>query len=364
MKAKITDASALQAITPVALASYARANGWRKSEAFGEHANAFIGSDRPEILIPHTDTLLDYVRTVARLLEIFADVAGRDQLSLYRDLVNADDDVIRVRATMDASDGSVAIEDGVNLVRNAQRLLLATACAVDSPQPVYRAGANKVAQDYMKKVRLGQTEHGSFVVTMLTTIPPRIQTVLDLSNVNTVTEPMERRVSIMLHDALRAAKSAVAIASAGDGTPFGQEAVDRGVSANLCEAISNLVMSGDKVEVGIAWAKTRPVEGNFQPVAFTSSDADILKEGARFLRERTPYEDYKLRGFISRLNRDETATSGTVIVKGFVEEKSVSVSVPLEEPEYHNRAFPNFLFPHSRQVLLSLVDRRKSHQNF
>ena len=46
-------------------------------------------------------------------------------------------------------------------------MLLAAACAARNPQPFYRAGSNKEAMDYMRRVKLGQTEHGSFVVTLL-----------------------------------------------------------------------------------------------------------------------------------------------------------------------------------------------------
>ena len=41
------------------------------------------------------------------------------------------------------------------------------------PQPVYRAGANREAADLLRQMRLGQTNQGSFVVTLLTPNVPR-----------------------------------------------------------------------------------------------------------------------------------------------------------------------------------------------
>ena len=51
MKAHILDADALRAISPVALAAFARSEGWSKTEVFGTHADVYAGLDRPEIIL-------------------------------------------------------------------------------------------------------------------------------------------------------------------------------------------------------------------------------------------------------------------------------------------------------------------------
>ena len=73
------------------------------------------------------------------------------------------------------NNGSVLLDEGVELVSQAREMLLAAACATTTPQPVYRAGANRKAGEYMKRVRLGQTEHGSFAVTLMAPVPPMLQ---------------------------------------------------------------------------------------------------------------------------------------------------------------------------------------------
>ena len=77
-----------------------------------------------------------------------------DELALYRDLVTADRDVIRVRATEGDRAGTVSVNDGVNLMDGARDLLLAAACSLKDPRPIYRPGANKEASDYLDRVRL------------------------------------------------------------------------------------------------------------------------------------------------------------------------------------------------------------------
>ena len=40
MKVHILDSDALRAITPAALAAYARTEGWQRVEAYGEHSDS------------------------------------------------------------------------------------------------------------------------------------------------------------------------------------------------------------------------------------------------------------------------------------------------------------------------------------
>ena len=102
----------------------------------------------------------DYARVVATLIDTFAKVAGQDELTVYGSLVTADRDVVRVRAA-ESDDGSVTLNDGVDLIGGARDLLLSAACSLREPQPVYRAGANREAADLLRQMRLGQTDQAA-----------------------------------------------------------------------------------------------------------------------------------------------------------------------------------------------------------
>ena len=54
------------------------------------------GRETTTVRIPE-DNLGDYASVVAELIETFAQVASQDELTLYRSLVTADRDVIRIR---------------------------------------------------------------------------------------------------------------------------------------------------------------------------------------------------------------------------------------------------------------------------
>ena len=100
MKTRILDGRTLNAVSPVALSAYARGEGWAKTEVHGEFADIYIGKDLPEIILPRTDRIADYASVISRLIGIFSEVVGHDEIAIYRDLVSADHDVVRVRTVV------------------------------------------------------------------------------------------------------------------------------------------------------------------------------------------------------------------------------------------------------------------------
>ena len=42
MRVAIRDTEALRAVSPVALAAYARAAGWSKAETYGDHSDVYV----------------------------------------------------------------------------------------------------------------------------------------------------------------------------------------------------------------------------------------------------------------------------------------------------------------------------------
>lgn len=107
----ILDASAMEAISPAALAAYARRLGWRKMEPYGDTSDVYVHDAKPEILIPRTQRLADYARVVAALIEAFADETGHDVLSVHRML-----------AATDPEQASAVLRSGVRLHGFVNRL--------------------------------------------------------------------------------------------------------------------------------------------------------------------------------------------------------------------------------------------------
>ena len=211
-------------------------------------------------------------------------------------------------------------------------MLLAAACSLREPQPLYRAGANKEASDLLSRVRLGQTEQGSFVVALLTPVVPSPMPTL-FEDPDDHGAPVQRRMTRRLAEALVAAREATESAVAGDQTAFA-DSVEKGVSANLCEALVRLIGSFPTLDVSIVWARTRPMRSPSAVVQFGEADAAVLGEAARLFRDREPRPDTRLFGFVQRLERDETAADGTIFLRTSIDDRNHSVAAVLRRSDY------------------------------
>ena len=331
MRVSIRDRGALSAVSPAALSAYARAAGWCRHETYGEHSDVYVGESRPEIIVPRTERLGDYASVVATLIDTFAGVTGQDELSVYRSLATADRDVVRVRAA-GSDDGSVTLNDGVDLIVGARDLVLSAACSLGEPQPVYRAGAKREAADLLRQMRLGQTDQGSFVVTLLTpVVPPPMPSLLpDPDDRNA---PIERRMTRRLVEAVTAARQATERAAGGDDRAF-EETVTSGVSANLCEALVRIIEPFQTLDVSVSWARTRPVAATGTVARFGRADAVLMREAARALRERAPRPEVRLHGFVRLLKHGEAEDDGTIHLATDIDGQRQSVVAVLDQADY------------------------------
>ena len=334
MMASISNRVMLMGVSPAALSAYARTEGWAKIETYGDNSDVYAGEGRPEIIVPRTRELGDYERVVAQLVDIFARVAELDDLTLYRDLATADRDVIRSRV---ASEGdTVDINEGANLIIGSRDMLLATACSLRDPRPAYRAGANRDANDFLKQVRLGQTEPGSFVVTLLSPVivsPVQALSARDSANPDS---SMPRQMTMRLHQALLATRRATEETMGGETGAF-SDTIPEGASANLCEALVQMIEPFPALDVSVTWARTSPMSTARDRVRFTKDHVPILSEAGRSFRNRVPQTDMRLFCTVHRLQRDDRETDGTVTLSASIEGRIQSVTAVLNQSDY-NRA--------------------------
>ena len=331
MRTGIRDKQALLAVSPAALEAYARANGWSRTEPYGDHADVYVRERAPEIVLPRHDRLADYARSVEHLIEIFSETDEIDETALYRDLATADRDVLRLRIA-ESDDGSVAASDGIDLMQGGYNMLAAAARSLDKPQSVYRGRVNQDAADFLAGVRLGQTEQGSFVVTLLAPAPATSVPQLSLDN-DWAPQPFERRVTNRLAEALGVTRDA-AERSAGDGVGTFEDTVERGVSANLCDALVKAIGRFRELDVTLSRALTRPAGQTRQTFPFSAADVPVLEEAARLFKEREPRPGEELIGVVRMLTRDADRMDGEITLATRIDGRKQSVAVRLTRLDY------------------------------
>jgi hypothetical protein len=246
--ARVTDAAALAARSPSELAFYLRSRGWTLRHYDGTAAfwSLVVDDDDFEVLQPLESGIRDYSSRVRDLLQVLAVVETRSELDILRDISNASIDVHSVRTFPgEMQPGTIGLDDAVAALESLRNLVVAAAYAVSATQPRAVQPARKPAEvlRFLRDIRLGPTSEGSFIFTVQTLVPPRLTAgkpslfEMDATK-REPAEPYERRVSLMIYDAARAAHDAAndALINA-DGLDGFTRRVPHGISANLCEAL-------------------------------------------------------------------------------------------------------------------------------
>ena len=315
----VMDSQGLSSVTLRSLYAYLKSHGWQKIEQYGDAGDIF-GQDTEnlELLVP-SKVLADYQRRIGDILEVLSEFEERDVLTILQDISISEYDLIRVRLIDPAGSRSVPVADGVSLFQESRNLLLAAACSASRPQRAYRAGRIQDASDYMTTVRLGQTEIGSYIVRLLSPVPPNLLGQADFST-RMPPEPFSRKVTRKLVSGLRSVREAVTSADRGSGISAFERNVSRGVSANLCDALANIlhVENRQHVDITVSWSLVRePPEGRAQ-IGFRASDTSVLQEASRILKDRQERPNELLDGYVYALARGQADHSGRTTLKAIV----------------------------------------------
>lgn len=339
MKVDIRDAAAVRAIRPLDAALYLRAHGWAAPQIQGERAatwQATIDGEEYEALLPLDVTLRDYALRMGDLLSTLAAAEKRSQWEVYHDLLTITSDVTRIRiADPELADGTLPIEEHAQIAQKARDLVLAAACAATEVRPVWHASKPRQAVDHVRRVRIGQSERGSYVVTVLSRVTPVLH---DGKQLFESDPPFERRVTETLARSLSALERAAERAALTQEMAAFDEAVPRGVNANLCDAVVGLWGGGEaqrNLQFSFSWSPTRPVAADaVHSVAISADRVPVIREAGRVMRDRAPLPEFDLAGPVIKLERPEGAATGKVTVVGLLDDRQVRVALELGDPEY------------------------------
>jgi hypothetical protein len=327
MRAIISDLDTLRSLKPLEVVQYLRAKGWQQDSDIGPKATLWVRADggADEIVLPKRRDFGDFDLRMSEVLKTLAKTEARSQLDILRDVQTASADLVRLRApARDAADGSLAIDSAVSFVESARDLMLAAACAAIDKRSYFAT-------------RKAQQATGSFVLTILSPVPPSLKSEQGALFPVEPPEPYERAVTRTLAQSLEAVSAAAETAAAqGDMQPF-IDAVQWGVSANLCDAIVRMshVSVNEGIDVAIAWSSSRMVAAETPHRIRLQGDAiPLIEEAGRLFRETSSLDDFELQGAVIGLHRPEGAPTGLVTVSGFVEGQARKVLIDLAEPDY------------------------------
>jgi len=216
--------------------------------------------------------------------------------------------------------------------------MLAAACAEINVRPNFGPRVPDLARDYMDHVRLGQTERGSYVVTVISEVAAPAQRAILPDDAAHFQIPFERRVTSKLVMALSAARDAAdTVVQGSEGYGAFDDAVEAGVSANLCDAVARIgtESAGANVQIGVEWASSRPATVRAPSgVSFDSAELPVVREAVAYLRQLGPFDSEMVAGIVSRLTREKDDEIGTIVIEGEARGEKRKVHVELPDDQY------------------------------
>ncbi len=329
-------------IYPVDLISYLKSKGWTQKQC--AYNSLLIWTQKKaekeefEVLVPLETNFVDYALRISETLSVLEIFENRSASSIYQNLINSSADVIRIRAHSSKTfNGTLPLNDSVFLLEASRDLITAAACSTILPKANYPTRKPDKVVEFMDKVQFDHTEKGSFIITISTKIPPILK-MPETNNENIIIEePFERRVMMNLILALEACREASKKAFISNDINSFELAIEKGVSANLCEAIVGISNScgNEHLDISMEWSLGRPAPKPIpNKVEFNKDFLPFIGEAARTFKETKPIEEFELRGVVIKLTSKDRKKSGEITVFGLLEGQQRKVNIKLEKPIY------------------------------
>ena len=331
------DRDLLGAVHPGDAMAYLLDRGWRRLADVRRMARWVWPEDEGlEVLVPLEPRPADFIARVQDLVHGLSLAEERSPDSVLRDLLTARADAIRIRVRpLGERDGSIPIDDGVVLVQQSRSLLVAAARSALEPRALHSYRPPDVVREYLRQVRLGQSERGSYVVTLLSPIGADAAAAGRINRLP-VGYPFARRAVTTLAVALEAARETAERTAAGQAhvNSF-LETVQRGVSANLCDALVKIAGRQQRgFSVTFGWAPVEPVHGLAVTIDFEDRVIPVLSQAAELMRTAEEYGHGLVQGQVVRLQRQSDRGPGRVVVRGFVGQGPRRVAIDLDAEAY------------------------------
>ncbi len=313
-------------LRPADVAAYLATTGWSLEQTRGQVAEVWrLEQSGTRLLLPRDDTYDDYQARFADALGLLRAMHEFTDEQLAVSVTETRMDVLYVRADQAAVDGSIPLRQADALVSGSLQLMQAAAQATEQPRARYAGRRSNTVNEFIEDdLRMGHTQRGSFVITVLTRlgdpsvneVPEELRDGPDSPETVRIA-PFQRRVTTTLSTALVAA----ARTSASEGLPGLSAGVDRGASANLYDALAKMTSYEGlrALDLSFNWAPAEPQESVVDStVLFTRDEVPQFARAREQLTARPLVEKETITGQVVRLERGEDRDEGVITITGVI----------------------------------------------
>lgn len=331
-------------LNPLAVARYLADTGWELYPVKRSDIRIFQYKRNDlfeQVTIPLKKQLRDYKIVMHDAICKIASVETKsvEQIMLY--LLNPNTDILKIRINkQEVETGNILFDDAIQLYDNAKKLLAATALDVINPQKVHYGRNDESVQKFLSQCRFGQTEIGSYVVSVVCPFAELSETngyrqLSIFSDEEQCANSLTRKVTNRLMTNVATIKQEI-----DNGNLDALADYDNPISANFFEALNGISMNSENttVEFMAEWAPT--VKRNrceYNRISVTNDYCEpmqtIISRIKTYTNERT-----EIIGRIKELKAApilDKRESGTIIVAYIGDTgRAKTVTVKLDREDY------------------------------
>ena len=301
-------------------AGFASEGPWGK---YLERYHLAHGSDHYDILIPTVPDIADYPDRMRDAINELSRAINDSPVRLLRRISLGDHRVFRLRAHPGATISSLPFDEGTALLFNSKRLIKASAVSAfsESHKKVIRGRSVAAVDDYMERVRIGQSDIGSYVFNIL--LPSGVG-MFEAEDVDQNDDAV-----------LTALQSNFALAtemSISKRVPAADKLEEAGMSANFCEALYNIIDWSETVAIQIDGDQriSRRTPAAYE---FDRGSLSVLERTAAKLAPEEQPERVTIHGTITRLSEPASKRRGSIDLLAKVRERRRSVRIAFESED-------------------------------
>lgn len=295
-----------------------------------------------QVMVPMDKSLIDYKKVMYDAVQNMADVEEKsvEQIMLY--LLNPNTDILKIRLDKkNVESGNILFDDAINLFENAKKLLAATTLDVINPKKIHYGRLDDYVQKFMNQCRFGQTEIGSYVVSVVCPFAELSEQgykqLSIFSDEERCAQSLTRKVTNKLMDDIAFIKQQI---DEGNENVLIDESVE--ISSNFLEALNGLNLQSDNtvVEFKTEWSPAVKANRSLNDYVKVTND---YYEPIMSVIDKIKGETNKRTVIIGRIKQLSAAPMvdkrvGGMITVVFVDEnnKAKSVSAHLSKGDYEN----------------------------
>lgn len=328
----------LHMITAASIDKYLSLNGWKRDYNF-KNDNLMVFSffnTNERIAIPANEKYSDFYISLEKVIETISLFQKKPVVQIIKEISSVFFDRMEFRiVSSSTSDGRLPLEFAYSCIEGLKDLILYSACAELSTQPVCAKATNS-AKDALSDFKLAQTELGSFIINVDIKV-------IDEGNEQMYFEPcytqkpLGHKVVERIYNSINQIDSIVQ--KQNTLTDIVSDGYQKGVTANICDAFLKMkpIESDAQIDTTIRYASALTHDkNNARRIVVNNDHFHYFNEISKIYKDKKEIQDVILSGYIKTLNKkdDNKIVKKNIKLITLFEGKIKNILINLSDEDY------------------------------